>query len=109
MDRLKILLFLTSVVILLCLPAFSQTDTPTGLVGDAKPAIESPAPPSGVEAKDTKNDDGSAIDVSWQLSADDQRLVTKYQVLRSKSSSGPFEVAGEPTRLTDKWSIQYGP
>jgi len=98
MDRLKALLFLTSVIILLCLPAFSQTDAPTRLVGDAKPAIESPAGPPSVEAKDTKNDDGSAIDVSWQLSPDDQRLVTKYQVLRSKSSTGPFEVAGETTK-----------
>jgi|WetSurMetagenome_2_1015567.scaffolds.fasta_scaffold161448_1 hypothetical protein len=98
MDRLKALLFLTPVVILLSLPAFSQTDTPAGLVGDAKPAIESPASPPSVTASDTKNDDGSAIDVSWQLSPDDQRLVTKYQVLRSKSASGPFEVAGETTK-----------
>jgi hypothetical protein len=97
MDCLKILLFLTSVVILLCLPVYSQTNAPTGLV-TAKPAIQSPAPPPSVEAKDTKNDDGSAIDVSWQLSPDDQRLVTKYQILRSKSSNGPFEVIGETTK-----------
>jgi hypothetical protein len=98
MSRLTALLFLTSVVILLCLPAFSQTETTIGLVGNAKPAIESPAGPPSVEAKDTKNDDGSAIDVSWQLSPDDQRLVTKYQVLRSKLPAGPFEVAGETTK-----------
>jgi hypothetical protein len=98
MDRLKILLFLTSVVIFLCLPAFSQTDTPTGLVGETKPAIESPVPPPSVEATDTKNDNGSAIDVSWQLSPDDQRLVTKYQVLRSTSPGIPYVVVGETTK-----------
>ena len=98
MDRLKILLFLISVVILLCLPAFSQTiHQSISLLQPNRRSSPRHRLPS-VEAKDTKNDDGSAIDVSWQLSPDDQRLVTKYQVLRSKSASGPFVVVGETTK-----------
>ena len=99
MDRLKALLFLTSVVILLCLPAFSQTSIDSAAA--VKPAVESPAPPTDVVAKDTKNDDGSALDISWQLSPDDKRLVTKYVVLRSKSPNGPFVGIGSTTKGQD--------
>jgi hypothetical protein len=95
MDRLKTILFLISAIVLFCQPAFSQTSQDSSAV---QLTIKAPAPPTGVVATDTKNDDGSAMDISWQLSADDRLLVTKYQVLRSSSSTGAFEVAGETTR-----------
>ncbi len=98
MNCLKNLLFLTLAVILLYLPAFPQTDAPTESQTSAQSVIPPPAPPSGVQAADTKNDNGSAIDVSWQLSPDDQPMVTKYQVVRSTSTGGPFVVVGETTK-----------
>ncbi len=98
MRRLRISVFLIAVILLLCTPIFSQTNTPVDSAKSVQVTTENPAPPTNVVAEDTPNDNGSALDVSWQLSADDQRLVTKYQVLRSTSTGGPFVVVGETTK-----------
>jgi hypothetical protein len=95
MDRLKTILFLISAIVLFCHPVFSQSPSDTAAV---QATAKAPAPPTGIVASDTKNDDGSAMDVSWQPSADDRLLVTKYQVMRSKSRDGQFVVVGETTK-----------
>jgi hypothetical protein len=56
-----------------------------------------PAPPTDVLAKDAPNDNGHALLVTWKLSADDgagRNNVVSYQILRSDSPGGEFEVRG---------------
>ncbi|MEI6503337.1 MAG: hypothetical protein WCP21_20180, partial [Armatimonadota bacterium] len=56
-----------------------------------------PAPARSVMAFDTPGDSGGSITVSWSLSADDGRGfgdVTRYDVLRSDTDTGPFAVIG---------------
>jgi len=56
-----------------------------------------PAPPTNVVAKDAPNDNGHALLVTWTLSADDgvgRNNVVSYQILRSDSPEGEFEVRG---------------
>ncbi|HUU44462.1 MAG TPA: DUF6754 domain-containing protein [Acidobacteriota bacterium] len=63
------------------------------------PAPIPPAPPSNVQATDTPNDNGHAIGVVWDLSADDIRgrnNVLMYEVLRTPKMEGPFPVDEVP-------------
>ena len=56
-----------------------------------------PLPPTDVGAYDTPNDNGHSITVTWTLSADDgagRKNVVSYEVLRSDSPDGEFEVRG---------------
>jgi hypothetical protein len=56
-----------------------------------------PAPPTDVVAEDAPNDNGHALVVTWTLSADDgagRNNVVSYQILRSDSPDGEFEVRG---------------
>jgi hypothetical protein len=56
-----------------------------------------PAPPTDVVAKDAPNDNGHALAVTWTLSPDDgagRNNVVSYQILRSDSPEGEFEVRG---------------
>ncbi|UCB52708.1 MAG: hypothetical protein JSV10_01045, partial [Candidatus Zixiibacteriota bacterium] len=56
-----------------------------------------PAPPTDVKASDSPNDNGHSIAVTWTLSVDDgagQNSVVSYEVLRSDSPDGEFEVRG---------------
>jgi hypothetical protein len=47
-------------------------------------------PVTNLEAKDTPNDPGGSIDLSWFLSPDSAR-VKRYEVYRATSEDGPFE------------------
>jgi hypothetical protein len=88
MRKLKIFVFLLFLTLTFFFPlneVFSQE------------GIEAPAPPSQVEAFDTPNDNGHSITVSWKLSADDgagKNNVVAYEILRSDSPEGEFEVRG---------------
>lgn len=65
--------------------------------GFAQEESEAPVPPTQVKASDTPNDNGHSITVSWNLSADDgagKKNVVAYEVLRSDSPDGEFEVRG---------------
>jgi hypothetical protein len=56
-----------------------------------------PAPPTEVKAFDTPDDNGHSITVTWTLSADDgagRNNVVSYEILRSESPDGEFEVRG---------------
>ena len=58
---------------------------------------QAPAPPTDVVAKDAPNDNGHALVVTWKLSVDDgagRNNVVSYEVLRSDSPDGEFEVRG---------------
>lgn len=62
-----------------------------------------PAPATNVVAKDTPDDAGHSITISWTLSADDTggaKDVVEYQVLRGKTPQGPFKVVRTVPRGT---------
>jgi hypothetical protein len=63
----------------------------------AAAAVVLPAPPTDVCAQDAPNDQGGAILVQWQLSADDgagMGNVILYNVYKSDSEDGPFNYVG---------------
>ncbi len=96
--RLKVLLIFLVLGVFL----FPQADMcPAQEEGEAEVLEEAlappPAPPTGVKASDTPNDNGHSITVTWTLSADDgagRNNVVSYEVLRSDSPDGEFEVRG---------------
>jgi hypothetical protein len=58
---------------------------------------EKPLPPAGVKTFDAPNDNGHALSVTWKLSQDDgagKNNVVAYEILRSDSPEGEFEVRG---------------
>ena len=87
----------------------------------AQEEAEMPASPTQVEASDTPNDNGHSITVKWKLSADDgagKNNVVVYEVLRSDSPEGEFELRGmvpagesvfEDQGAKDKQSPNYLP
>jgi hypothetical protein len=97
MHDLRKLIWIAVVAIFLPLPLYAEAAIPLDTLRAEQTLAEVPAAPANVKAIDTPNDNGSAIDVAWDLSADDQRLVGKYQVLRSTSQTG-FTVIGETTK-----------
>jgi hypothetical protein len=57
-----------------------------------------PRPPSGLTAEDHSWDDGTRIDLTWELSPDDPSRVEKYFIYSSESAEGPFTLAAEASR-----------
>lgn len=98
MRDLRKATWLAIVVILTYLPLFAQTGISPDTIKAARVASEAPAAPTNVKVVDTPDDGGNALDIRWDLSKDDGRLVTKYQALRSTSTSKPFVVVGETTK-----------
>lgn len=59
-----------------------------------------PAPPTNVVAKDTPNDAGGSITISWTKSLDDgsgRKNVIGYEILRSTAADGEYEFIGNTT------------
>lgn len=80
--------------LLVAVPVVAQQDT---TLADTSVAAMLPAPATMVQAKDADNDHGHAIDVTWELSADDGQgagTVLSYEIYRSESPDGPFEQRG---------------
>ncbi len=77
------------------LPADSiATDS---IVPDSEMVVVRPAPPTNVSAQDAPNDQGGAILVQWQLSADDGQGLSNiilYSVYRADNEEGPFDYVG---------------
>jgi len=92
---LVFLLFIFSLFILT--PALAQVDkSVTTLWEDTLP----PSPPAEVKAKDTPNDAGGSITITWTKSLDDstgRNNVIGYEILRSTSVDGEFELVGNTT------------
>jgi hypothetical protein len=90
------------IILVLCIFLLLQSDVcPAQEEGEAEvmeEALAPPlAPPTEVKALDTPNDNGHSITVTWTLSADDgagRNNVVSYEVLRSDSPEGEFEVRG---------------
>ena len=59
----------------------------------AAATFAAPAPAFGVQARDTPNDRGTSVDLSWKVSPDEAvrpASVLQYYLQRSKSAQGPF-------------------
>jgi hypothetical protein len=112
MRKLKTFLFFLLLASIFLFPsdrAFAQEES------------QIPTPPTRVEAFDTPNDNGHSITVRWELSTDDgagKKNVVAYEVLRSDSPEGEFEVRGmvpagenlfEDQGAKDKQSPNYLP
>jgi hypothetical protein len=88
-------LFLLAVLFLRMQPCSAQEAGESEVLQDS--SAQPPAPPTNVVAKDAPNDNGHALLVTWTLSADDgagRNNVVSYQILRSDSPDGEFEVRG---------------
>ncbi len=63
------------------------------LIADSTQCVLLPTPPPTV--MDVPNDNGHALDITWEPShAESSGLVTAYEVWRSESRTGPFELRG---------------
>lgn len=96
----KIICAVAFVLLIVYFPAIAQEDaTPTAIDSQSVPAaVPVPAPATNIAVIDTPDDNGRSLEIRWELSPDDAALVTKYQILRSTSASGPFEVIGSTTK-----------
>ncbi len=80
--------------LLVAAPVVAQQDMTSA---DTTAAAMLPAPATMVQAKDADNDHGHAIDITWEVSADDGQgvaAVLSYEIYRSESPDGPFEQRG---------------
>ncbi len=61
---------------------------------DAEVQGEPPAPPSGLAARDQKNDDGKTVLLSWTLSPDDDVELEEQRVAGYRLYRAPFDASG---------------
>ncbi len=54
-------------------------------------SAQAPMPPAGLTARDHPWDDGTRIDLTWELSPDDAELVQSYQVLKALARIGAVD------------------
>ena len=95
----KIFCVIAFVLLAAFVPVFAQVDSTQQQIRDSAPAtLPVPAPVAKVIVVDTPDDNGKSLNISWEASSDDAALVDKYQVLRSSSPDGPFEVIGSTTK-----------
>lgn len=93
-------------LLLLCLavappPATAQTAEDSLLSGETTGALTvAPGPVSNIQLKDTDNDHGHSVTLSWEISPDDGaglNNVIGYEIYRAPSPEGPFvKRAGVP-------------
>lgn len=75
------------------------------------PAQTPPSPVTNLTAKDTPNDKGEQIDLSWTPSADEKRSpnpVTGYQILVAPAPDSPFVALGTASVGTSKATAKDG-
>lgn len=65
------------------------------IINSAFGEIPSPEPPANLIAEDHPWDHGDKIDLSWDLSIDDSKLVESYRVYYSTSLEAPFIVIAD--------------
>lgn len=61
---------------------------------EASAQEEPPLPPSQIKVKDAPNDNGHALIITWKPSPDSHKILG-YEILRSDSPDGKFEVVGK--------------
>lgn len=69
-------------------------DSVQALIASAVVVPLIPAPITEIKAIDNPDDNGGAIEISWELSVDDAEI-KNYSISKSESENGPFELVGE--------------
>jgi hypothetical protein len=90
-------------VLLLFTPLLGFSQSPTEPVPPPPPASPTVAPPTDIVAKDTPNDAGGSITVTFKPSPEDgvkPPKITGYDVLRSPADKDSFEVVGFSPRVS---------
>lgn len=89
-------------VLLLFTPLLAFSQSPLELVPPSPPAPPTVAPPTDIVAKDTPNDAGLSISVTFKPSTDDGAKppkITGYDILRSPAGKDSFGVTGFSPRV----------
>jgi len=60
------------------------------------------SPITGLNAKDSPNDEGNSITINWEISKDDAKL-SRYVILRSPAELDPFEAVGQVPAGTNEY------
>ncbi|MBD3217975.1 MAG: hypothetical protein GF310_06810 [candidate division Zixibacteria bacterium] len=100
MLRFKAAIFTLLLLLLFCLSAAAQTaEELSDTAALEEPVYEIPrlAQVTNFEAKDSPDDAGGEIELTWDLSVDDKKedgLVSKYVVLRSQNPTSDFHIVG---------------
>lgn len=106
----KALLTLLVVVLATAPPLIGQEADSLMADSVAAPLPEPPAPPGNVVAQDNPNDDGHAIMVTWELSADDgdgRNSVISYKIFRADTPDATdWEERGMVTNGTSEYVDQ---
>jgi hypothetical protein len=87
--KIKIIALMV-MLLLLAAVGWSQEEA---VIDSAAREIVPPGPPLNVEASDKPHDNGHAIILNWDLSADDgagQNNVIEYRLMRAEQPDGPF-------------------
>jgi hypothetical protein len=95
-SPISISCFLLSLILLATTDSIAQVEGGDSLIS---PLL----PPSEVVAEDHPGDAGGAIIVRWQLSPDEDRGITGYEILRSTSLSGEFSSVGFAAAGNDRY------
>ena len=79
----------------------AAADTLVSVAPDSLPPA--PRPVGKITGGDVPNDGGGRVEITWELSPDDdgRGLVVGYVISRAASPDGPFEVIGDVTRGTN--------
>jgi hypothetical protein len=103
---MKLKLVILSLLLLFCASFIYAQDETTEI---EDPIVDSSALPASITnliASDTDNDHGHAITLTWDMSSDDgQGLnnVFTYDIYRSESNEGPFEMVGQVSAGTSMY------
>jgi hypothetical protein len=89
------------------LAAQDQPGVPSDtILSDTTLQILLPRPVPAVTVKDTQDDGGGSITVTWEASADDGDggIINRYVIYRATSAEGPFEEVGDATNNATTFS-----
>lgn len=112
MLKLKAAIFTLLFLYLFCFSAVAQNEAETSdTTAQEEEAYQIPklAPVTDLEAKDSPDDGGGEVELTWILSSDDTAengLVSKYVILRSQNRTSDFHIVGvanhQDTSFVDK-------
>jgi hypothetical protein len=118
--KLKTLIVLCCLLLGGAVPAAAQEEAETTAQADTSTVI-APAPVTDLFARDTENDHGHSLTLSWKVSPDDgagQMTVVGYELYRALSRDGEYELRGKfpvgaasyvDVGAKEKESAQYSP
>ena len=83
--------------VIVCVLVFGGFAIISSYLSFAEETAQSPPPPAGFTARDIPNDNGSGIEIAWEIPPEDDpaaSLITGYEIYRAESIDGPYQLAG---------------